>query len=379
MTANNGTDSIKNFLEKYKFHHPTPEDVQKKIQFSQNKALIKILKKSGTYTYYRHAVLSFFLKLRNKGISIKAGTVNFFVPAFTFAAAGILFFLTAFILQPLLFQNEYYVKNGFVIFLSGDVKLKKTGSELKQLNLKDVISKNDIIVTGKDSSAALQIGNSNLVLLKPESEIKFLSINENYLTAAQLNFGKSLFKITKTGKNIFHVRMQNYVVEVQGTEFSVSTDGKESLVALEKGKLEITKDKQDKYILNEGNTSVLNEKYTSRAVSNDEKIDFKRIELLSFHKDIKDIKIEELKKTNNNLIEENIKIDKELKFLEKNEDIPLTLEAIKEKYGILQEIILFNGKIFKGYVVDRGEFYTIILPGSIIKIKTDEVDKVKKL
>ena len=377
--TDNKTDLIKRVFKKYKFFTPVDNEIQKKIISSRNKTLIHILKETGSYTAYRYFILSIFLKFRGMGIPLTVKKINLFVPAFSLAAAGVIFFLTANIIMPDFIQEDYYVKKAHVIFLTGDVKLKRAGSYIKLINLKDEILENDLIVTGRDSSIAFQTGKANLVYLKADSEIKFSSINSNLLTEAQLNYGKALFKIEKTKSSSFTVRTLACVAYIRGTEFSISTNGKESIIALGRGSLEIAHINHEKHILNEGYSAIINDKYDIKPISEKEKIDFKRIGIFNFSEKFNKLKIEDLDKRNIILIDENIKIDNEIKKLNGKEDIPSTLDEIKAKYGFLHEVLFFNGKIIKGYVLERKVRYKIVVPGRIIYIKTEEIENIKRI
>jgi hypothetical protein len=375
----NSTDSMRRVFKKYKFYTPIPDDVQKKIILSRNKTLITILKEAGSYTSYRYFILSIFLKFRGIGIPVTVKKINLFVPAFSMAIAGVLFFITVNIIMPDFIQEDYYAKKTHVIFLSGDVKLKRDGSDIKQINLKDEILENDFIVTGKDSRVAFQIGKDNLVYLKPESEFKFFSINSNLITDAQLNSGKALFKIKKTKNNSFVIRTETCEAVIRGTEFSISANDKVSIIALIKGSLEIKLKNQEKYILNEGYSAAVEDKYYVKPISDKEIIDLKRIEIFNFYDKIDREKVEDINKTNKILIKENIKFDDDITKIDEKEKMPISLDEIKAKYGFLHEILFFNGKIIKGYVLERKVRYKIVVPGRIIYIRPEEIENIKRI
>lgn len=54
---------------------------------------------------------------------------------------------------------------------------------------------------------------------------------------------------------------------------------------------------------------------------------------------------------------------------------PSTLQGLKEKYGRIDVITLFTGRVIQGIIKSRGEAYTILTPGGIMKVKVGNIMK----
>ncbi len=58
---------------------------------------------------------------------------------------------------------------------------------------------------------------------------------------------------------------------------------------------------------------------------------------------------------------------------------PSTLQGMKEKYGKIDVITLFNGRVINGIIKSRGDTFTILTTDGIMHVKAGHVMKTARL
>lgn len=157
-----------------------------------------------------------------------------------FRRTHVLFLLFSLILLPAVLLSG---TNPIVIMKSGEVKISINEKKWQDISLKDKISIDNIIKTGKNSHAVLSFKNS-LVKIKENSKIKLKSLSSSEKkkskTSFKLFFGNVLSKISKLKKDeSYEVETPTAVVGVRGTEFSVMAGKGETRVKVFEGAVKL--------------------------------------------------------------------------------------------------------------------------------------------
>ncbi len=166
----------------------------------------------------------------------------------------------------------------------GKAEIIKSGGKPKQLRVKDKLEKNDIIKTGTGSFVSIQIGNSSMINILEKSSLKFSSLDSG--KEFFLDQGKVFSKILKLEKGASHTMYtKTTTAAVRGTVYSVYATEKQTVVAVNDGKILVKKSsdfgKDEEKIIDKGNTAVVAEKIETRPISKEEKKEFQKVEEMS--------------------------------------------------------------------------------------------------
>ena len=107
-----------------------------------------------------------------------------------------------------------------------------------------------------------------------------------------------------------------------------------------------------------------------------EKLEIKRIYLMPFQEKTITMTDPEAKKLLQEVLERDRLIDAEIQKLlkkESGERIPRTLEEIRQKYGRIDTVFMFNGKVYKGAILRRGSKMKMVVPGRYIYLPARDV------
>jgi hypothetical protein len=171
-----------------------------------------------------------------------------------------------------------------VVALIGKAELIKPNDKPKQLKVKDTLEKNDVVKTEADSFLSIQVGNSSMVNLMEKTSLKISSLEKS--KEFFLDQGKVFSKIVKLEKGAAHTMYtKTTTAAVRGTDFSVYAGEKETVVAVNDGKILVKKTsdtgKDEEKIVDKGNTAVVTEKIETRSITIEEKKEFQKVEEMS--------------------------------------------------------------------------------------------------
>ncbi len=268
--------------------------------------------------------------------------------------------------------KQKVINYGYITLLNGNVTLRDKSST-KYAQLKDTVTKNTTIITGDMSYAVIQFGNEMLIMVRQNTELDFSKIDIDEYYRLRLNKGTVLSRILKLAKNAqYMVETQTTTSSVRGTTFSVNRSNNITVIAVGKGKVQniIKKNREASEIL-EGFALLVSEKVEMRPINLAERSELDLIEIVPVLEDIEVIEIKTLEQK----IEPIKKKIEELSGMSKDGPFA-TLEQIKARYGILNEVTLYSGKVYRGAIISRKNGYRISIPGQIITVAEDDVENV---
>ena len=307
--------------------------------------------------------------------------------------------------------------HGIVTFKAGTLKVNNqdafVGSGVKS---------GDIVVTESNSLAVIQIAQTAVITLRSDTELKFDNLlnkkDVSQVVSLSLNQGSTFHKVIREGTD-YSVKTATIVASVRGTSFEVSTDGAKSKISLLNGKVKAsgTSVANKEVDLNAGQSLEAGSEGIAQPVVMDKTgIDkLKELDTITAVPDVEklippkdnsaEIKNQSTETQKNEVITETVK--ESLLKNDKSEDkIPVpgttelkkdefrpnanavktlmkkqdrTIEDIKVVFQRIDEISLFSGRVIKGAVIERGEMYSIITTGGIVKVSEKEIQTVKVL
>ncbi len=144
---------------------------------------------------------------------------------------------------------------GLIAYVSGIVDITD-GTDWFPAEIGDMITIEDRIKTGPDSSCEIQFGTTAVIHLKENTEISVSRISltpESNKVGLNMVAGSVLAKVQKLAeKDSFSVRTSNTVCGVRGTEFSVSEEpGQKTVLAVKEGSVAVLPPELDVEVLKE--------------------------------------------------------------------------------------------------------------------------------
>ncbi len=280
--------------------------------------------------------------------------------------------------------NKKVEMQSYFIWVVGDVKIVSNGVE-KSAELNGIIKAADVIITGEKSYAAVQVSENSLVKLSENSEISFDAIFNPGEKLLLLKKGEITAKVDKLLKDdTFEIHTPTALAAVRGTTYSVRYDETGDniiMVAVSDGKVEVTeKDSNKKETANANQTVVVKSKEKKvelRDISEDEKLINNSINLIPASSK-KNVNSDQLKDENFKIMNK-VQDIREQKSNSGEEKLPQNLFEIKEKYGRVDQIDLYNGKVIKGVILKRGSRFMILIPGKYIYVDRKDVQSTRKI
>ncbi len=276
-------------------------------------------------------------------------------------------------------QNGKTDKNGiYVSFFAGDVKLKRANNESIKVKLKLEVKKGDIFTVGKKSALVLQGTDGLVVRFNANTKAEISSLDGLINRELTLKKGRVLSSVNKLKKgNNYSVKTPTAVASVRGTQFLTSFDGKKSRVAVGRGlvKVKSTKKGGGEELVGVGKTALSNSEDGKVEVRELNKVEKLNLEVIESTPEVKDV----AEKTPAELEKIFQKPEKEIKKIEKKLDLNagMSFSDMKKKYGRIDVITLYSGKVISGVILSRGANYKVLTERGTINIRAKKVRQTR--
>lgn len=283
------------------------------------------------------------------------------------------------LLIPLSCKQESQVMASLVTFHIGDVKIIGAGLPPRRAAIGDVLCENDMITTGKESEAVVQMGDDIVVNILSQSRVTFVSMMKSANIELKLESGKILNKLGKLkAQREFRIITKTATASVRGTTFLVFYEKNTATVAVGEGAVEVKKvspkvkiegegkegkktveEIKETTIVRKNNTVVISEEPKVPAVSRP----ISAVETFYMQKVAAQPVVPKPAKATKPEIE---KIREEAKPKLKqidnkiNEYYPQSLKKISENYDRIDVIRLYSGKVYEGIIVSRGDRFLVM-------------------
>ncbi len=142
-------------------------------------------------------------------------------------------------------KPQAYQLKGVLVLKENVVEIKKTDGSWEALEKGSTIEQKDVIRTGQNSKAVVNLDDGSSIRLDQESEVSFSAITDGAISLDQQK-GYIFHRVNK-GKLVYTVRSLDTVVTALGTSFSVNTiaDQQKTEVAVLESKVALTTKNQD--------------------------------------------------------------------------------------------------------------------------------------
>ncbi len=256
-------------------------------------------------------------------------------------------------------------KNVTVTFVIGDVKLMREGKEAAPLKLKDILKKGDTVETGNMSEATLQVGIRAVIMVTSNSTFTVNKVLEENRDEFMVEKGRAVTTVKKLAKGAeYTMKSNNAFAAVRGTTFSVNARDTVTEISVAEGEVLVMKlETEEEKKIEPGKTAVVADLVEVRDANTLEKLYFEKVKEVPVMDNVGSVTEDELEQKS----EEYKKATEEV--TEKIEQLsPMSLEQIREKYGRVDVVTLYNGRTIRGAVISRGETLTMITPGGRVAV-----------
>jgi hypothetical protein len=357
---------LNQLLKKYDLMLPVLPGEQRRIYRSKRKTLAVILGQHEKSRFMLKAAVRFYYMMRSLGMratlasGARAAVFASVMAVMVVAGSSVLILQNYIYRQGVIAVND--TQQSGVISASSDLKIRRCGSEITSFKAPDVVAAGDEIITG-DSSALFQFSNGAVVKVLGKSSVFIPSLGVNY--RFDLRSGGMITRIPALAPGSgFAVYTPDSIVSVKGTEFGVLYDNGKTDVFVINGTVHVKHlSSGAEYDITAGTSTEVNENKRISPMNDDEAQLMKGFAELKYVEAIGTRSPEELQAVKDKLIASD----------SSDQTKKLTLAALKEKYGKLDEIILYSGRKYTGVIISRGGVYKILTPGGTVSVQAKEV------
>lgn len=359
------TRIINALLKKYDLVLPVLASEQRRILRSKRRTLAAILNPAGKGSFMAGMAVRFYYMMRNTGLDV-APVAGFRAAVLAvsmtvvFIAGGSLLVVQNYIYKTGMIAEKSTEMKGVIAALSGDLVINRNNTELISHKTKDGINEGDEIITG-NSSILLQFGNGIVVKIMKRSTVLVVKSGARF----DLKAGGILSRVPKQAPaSEYGVHTPDSIITVKGTEFGVFYENGKTKVTVTHGTVTVKhKLSGTEYEVQEAYESEVNADKKIRPLTEESKPVMNGFSELNYTDAIHAKSDEELK-----VLKEKLAASDELKPAGK-----MTLAEMKEKYGRLDEVMLYNGKKYTGVIISRGGVYKILTPSGTISVSARDV------
>ena len=252
----------------------------------------------------------------------------------------------------------------------GDVQVKSPGNEFAPARAARVILKGDIIKTGPRSHITIQIGELGIVQIAPESLVEATALLESADGGLFLTKGTVASRIDRLGKwSGYTVKTPTAIAAVRGTVFSVSYNSAASTVGVSRGSVQVIETASGKAeLVQKGKAADVENGISLRDLGGTESLVLSKTDAVTVIEGTESAAPETIEKKGRSFIQEIEKIDRKIE-----EAAPTTLEGIRSRYGRIDAVTLYSGKVYRGAIISRGEELKILVPGGTVQVPARSV------
>ncbi len=268
-------------------------------------------------------------------------------------------------------------EKAFVSFFAGTAVIERQGEASAPVKVQDQVKDGDIIETGDRSYVIIQTGDGIVIRFDANSRVSFTSISNAKFRELNLDRGKVVSSVSKLARDSeYRVKTPTAVASVRGTEFLTEYDKGKTVVAVGRGKVSVVKTAtaEEKFV-DTGNTAVVEESAEAavemREISKVEELEISKIQGIPVIDNIEGADAAAIEEKFSDSEDKTEEINEEIeKLLEKDS---WTLEKIKAKYGRIDVVTLYNGRVIRGAIIGRGGYVKILTPGGVVTVQGKDI------
>ncbi len=362
---------IRGLFKKYNLSAPVAEADRSRILRSKKAALKRIVE-SGERAFFMPALtLGLYNLYRSAGINITlAGAARSGMAAM--AASVIIALSVPFLLmQDYLYKapfiaDETALQKGFIVAYTGDVKISRGETDI-EVSLKGAVEKGDRIASGDSSGLLFRFESGSIVRALSSTALEV----EETGSIIRLALGKGgvLSRHRSSDRGIvYEVHTEDASVTVKGTEFGVIIKEGVTSVLVAQGAVEVKhKPSGEVYTLQKGEACEVKSGMSARALEAEEQALMSRFAEFDLTLSVDSMSDAELESLNEKIKEHEKKPEAEKKSSR------LTLEEIKSRYGRIDVVTLYNGRVIRGAIISRGAVVRVVTVNGTVTVQAKDI------
>jgi hypothetical protein len=364
-------DSVARVISKYKLGYDISFSAKMRMMRSKRKTFLGILKAENPGVFALAMAVRMKSLFRAVGVNLSPASSARFAYA-VYACVVCVFIAAAFLVSNTALKrgaatHDMAARYGkpAIVMSAGDVRIG-IAKTMKPVTKGRALKNNDVIRTGEMSSVCFQNRLFNAALGEKSSA---LCVSGARKISLSLNDGTVFSKVMPLAADEgFEVLTPNASVHVKGTMFNVSFISDETVVTVTEGTVEVTqRETGEKAMIRAGNTAVVKKQIVVResGIEDSARINgFAGIGFVDYPTKMSD--------------EETKKIVDILKLIavpaaHETRSVSMNLEQIKEKYGRIEELYLYDGRMLTGAIVSRGDKIQFITATGMKSIAAKDV------
>jgi hypothetical protein len=284
-------------------------------------------------------------------------------------------FLTLLTLSLIFSCTKPPAQQGWVTVIIGSVTLERSGEVPRPAAVKDELKQGDILATGPGACAVMQVADRVLFRMESSSRLTVDSLFHDGKVNVSLEKGALLSKIQKLDRGYeVSVKTPTVLAAVRGTEFLTTYSKGSSVIAVGQGTVEVRDSAGEKpEAITGGSAAVVEQAITIRPVTERERIELKKLEPVTVTAAVETSEAKVLAEIETYIVKQNEEIEKELDQLAKTSGI--SIDEIRLKYGKVDRVYLYNGRVIEGAILSRGATIKMITPTGLVTVKTETIKR----
>jgi hypothetical protein len=330
---------------------------------------------------------------------------------------------------------------GVITFQIGDVQVQRPDQDFAPLSISDKVTRGDVIRTGANSQVTIQVSDMAVVKILANSLVEVQALFGKDEGTIYAKDGKVLTKMNKLVKGqSFNVKTPTAVASVRGTEFMASVENGKSTVAVKEGKVAVRMRKEqpvdavsadtladdmaidpgaeefigEEIVLEKGKAAEVSKEDVDKAeeqikkteklkeegkevpveeakpeikvreIAKSEELTIEKVSIVAVVPEAEKKTKEELVEIQKPVVEKEKKIDNTIKVEEKKEEVQKlikkenrTEKEIKQVFQRIDEISLYNGRVVRGAIINRGRTYSVLTTNGTIKVPESQIKSVR--
>lgn len=273
--------------------------------------------------------------------------------------------------------NKTETNKTLVTFYVGNATIQSANSAQRPIQIKDEVKDGDIIETGDKSYIIIQTNDGIIIRFEANTKVDIASISDFTKRELNLNKGKILSSVSKLKKGSeYKISTMTAVASVRGTEFLTEYSGDKTIVAVGNGKVSVINSGTKKTeALDTGKSAVIANAEAAiklRDINSIESLELSKISKTPMVENAEKKSVDELK----NLYKDNFADSEEINSrIGEITGIPLT--EIKGKFGRIDVISLYNGRVLQGAILSRGDTYKILTISGTIAVPAKDIKRTE--
>jgi hypothetical protein len=353
---------IREIFSRYRLDSAVSREDRKRILRSRRRLLRKIMA-GGKISPLVPLALGFYHAFRRAGFSFSL-SAGYRSAVFSMGLAS-----AAIALVPVFFLSDYIPRSGKIALeapslkgrvsgVSGKALLKRDGAA-RELSLQDEVLPGDEIITGESSQLVFGYSGGYTVRLSEKSSLRVDGSGGTISLMLKSGGVISGVPVLAEGRG-YRISSPDSLVSVKGTVFGVTHVGGRTRVFVSQGLVSVRHlPSGAEYSLGPGLATDVGGDMSLRPMSDEE-----RTLLEAF------VKSSSAGSPGTGSLN---KAESSDSVLKENTSGNLTLQELKDKYGRIDEVTLYNGKKIRGVILGRGEIFRIITDRGMTAVNAREI------